>query len=131
MEFFLKVCSGVLVAVILVLTIPSDRKDFGLLLSMTICAMVAAAAFTYLKPVMDFAKQLQQVGGLDPTVMKILIKAVGIGIVGEIAALICKDAGNGSLGKTLQYLSASMILWLSLPLFTSLLDLLQRMLGKL
>lgn len=119
-----------MIAVILILAIPSDRKEFGLLLSMTVCVAVAIIAVSYLKPVISFVRQLQEVGNLDPDVLKIMLKAVGIGIVGEIAAMICKDSGNGSLGKTLQYLSATMMIWLSLPLFTSLLNLLQRMLGK-
>ena len=130
MELFIKVSSGVMIAVILILAIPSDRKEFGLLLSMTVCVAVAIIAVSYLKPVISFVRQLQEVGNLDPDVLKIMLKAVGIGIVGEIAAMICKDSGNGSLGKTLQYLSATMMIWLSLPLFTSLLNLLQRMLGK-
>ena len=130
MEVFIKVSSGVMIAIILILAIPPDRKEFGLLLSMTACVTVGMIAISYLKPVISFVKQLQSVGNIDSEALKILLKSVGIGIIGEIAVMICNDSGNGSLGKALQYLSATMILWLSLPLFTSLLNLLQRMLGK-
>ena len=130
MEVFIKVSSGVMIAIILILAIPPDRKEFGLLLSMTACVAVGMIAISYLKPVISFVKQLQAVGNIDSEALKILLKSVGIGIIGEIAVMICNDSGNGSLGKALQYLSATMILWLSLPLFTSLLNLLQRMLGK-
>lgn len=130
MEVFIKVSSGVMIAIILILAIPPDRKEFGLLLSMTACVTVGMIAISYLKPVISFVRQLQSVGNIDSEALKILLKSVGIGIIGEIAVMICNDSGNGSLGKALQYLSATMILWLSLPLFTSLLNLLQRMLGK-
>jgi hypothetical protein len=48
-----------------------------------------------------------------------------------LATLICTDAGNTALAKTVQILTTAMILWLSIPLFESLLDLVQAILGEL
>ena len=53
---------------------------------------------------------------------------VGVGIVTEIAVLICKDAGTESMGKTLQFVSAMAVLWMSIPVFEKLLTLLDRIL---
>ena len=61
----------------------------------------------------------------------ILLKAVGIGLVSEIAGLVCNDAGNGSLGKTLQMLGSAVILYLSLPIFTAMLELIREILREL
>lgn len=61
----------------------------------------------------------------------ILLKAVGIGLVSEIAGLVCTDAGNGSLGKTLQMLGSAVILYLSLPIFTAMLELIREILREL
>jgi hypothetical protein len=62
--------------------------------------------------------------------MGILLKVVGIGLIGEISALICTDSGNASLGKILQILSAAVILRLALPLLEQFLDLLEKVLGN-
>jgi stage III sporulation protein AD len=91
--------------------------------------MVGVLALTYLQPVVDFIRQLQATAQLDDGMLEILLKAVGIGLIGEIASLICADTGNAALGKSLQLLSAAVILWLSLPLLTQLLELLQQILG--
>lgn len=131
MDMFLRGCSAVLIAVILILTTGKDRKEFATALSIGVCAMTALMATEYLRPVLDFIRQLKELGNLDSDMVKVLLKAVGIGMLCEIAVLICDDAGNGSLGKTLQYLGTAVILWLSLPLFTMLLELLQRILGEL
>ena len=48
----------------------------------------------------------------------------------EITSLICTDAGNAALGKSVQILATCGILWLSIPLFTSLIDLLNKILGE-
>ena len=74
---------------------------------------------------------LEELSGLDGDMVAILLKATGIGIVAEIANLVCKDAGNESMGKSLQLLGSAVILYLSIPLFTALIDLLQKVLGEL
>lgn len=61
----------------------------------------------------------------------LLLKAVGIGLVSQIAGAVCTDAGNGALARQLQLLGNAAILYLSLPLFSGLLELLQEILGEL
>jgi len=93
--------------------------------------MAAATAMEYLRPVIEFINQLEQNGGLDHSMVRILLKVTGIGLIAEIAALVCSDSGNGSLGKAVKLLGSAAILWLSLPLYTMLMELLQRILGEL
>ena len=131
MTLFLQVCAGVLVAVLLILTLGSHGKEMGALLALAVCCMAVIAAMTYLRPVLDFLGTLEDLGNLDSDLVTILLKAAGIGLLAEIAALICADAGNASLGKAVQLLGTAAVLWLSLPLFTALMELLQTILGEL
>ena len=62
--------------------------------------------------------------------MKIVLKSAGIGLVGEVACMVCADSGHSSLGKAVQLLGNGTILWLSLPLFSGMLDLLREILGQ-
>lgn len=130
MELYWQGAAVVLLTVVLGLSLGSQKKDMGLLLTMGACCLVATVAVSYLKPVVEFVQQLQDLGQLDNDMLKILLKAVGIGIIGEIASLICTDSGNGALGKTLQLLTSSVILWLSLPLLKGLLEMIQEILGE-
>lgn len=102
-----------------------------MVLSIAVCCMVALTALEYLSPVISFVSQLEQIGGLDHSMIRILLKVVGIGMVSEIAALVCSDSGSSSLGKTVKLLGSAVILWLSLPLYSMLVELLQRILGGL
>jgi len=104
-------------------------KEYALLLSVGACCLVLVAAFQFLEPVLDLLKQLQTLGNLQPQWLSVMLKAVGIGLVVEMGALICSDAGNASLGKTLQILGAVAVLWLSIPLMNSLISLLEQILG--
>ena len=130
MTAFWQGAAAVLLTVVLCLAIGKQGKEAGLLLTLAVCCMVGALALSYLQPVVEFVRQLQSLGQLDNGMLEILLKTVGIGLIGEIASLICADAGNAALGKSLQLLSAATILWLSIPLLTQLLELLQQILGE-
>ncbi len=131
MENYLQACAAVLLALVLILCLGSREKDMGALLAILVCCLVSLMSLRYLEPVINFLDKLEALGGLNSSMISILLKAVGIGMVSEIAALICSDSGNGSLGKTLQMLGSAVILWLSLPLFTMLIELLESILGEL
>lgn len=130
MNVFLKVIAGVLIALVLSLVLDKQGKDISLLLILTVCTMVMLVIVNYLQPVLDFIKRLQIMGQLDPEILEILMKAVGIGLIAEITGLICVDAGNGALGKTLQMLAGAVIIWMSIPLLNQLLTLIEKILGE-
>ena len=130
MGTFLSVLAAVLLAVVLGLVLNKQNKDMSLMLTMAVCAMVLIAAAVYLRPVLDFVKKLQSVGNLDSDILQIILKSVGIALVGEIAGMICNDSGFGAMGKAIRILSMVVILWLSLPLMESLLELLQKIMGE-
>ncbi|MBR4109877.1 MAG: hypothetical protein IKK41_06190 [Oscillospiraceae bacterium] len=131
MDVFLKAAAGVLVAVILVLVLMKQGKDLSVLLIVAVCAMVLCAALSYLQPIKDLIIRLQTIGQLDSDTLSILLKAVGIGLIAEVTGLICADAGNAAMGKTLQFLASAVILWLAIPLLNELLELLDTILGAI
>ncbi len=127
MDGVVKVLCGALIAVILGLALRQQGKDVALLLSIAVCCMVVAVGVSYLTPVLEFVQQLNSSTGINSDFLQILLKSVGIGLVAEIAGLICTDAGNAALAKTIQILAAAVILWLALPLMRALLELIQKM----
>lgn len=131
MSGFLQASAGVLLTVIMVLALGKEGKQSALLLVLAVCAMVGVLALGYLSPVVDFMKRLSAIGQINGQMLGILMKVVGIGLIGELAGLICADSGHASLGKVLQILSAAVILRLALPLLEQLLELLERVLGEI
>ena len=130
MEQFYKITALALVTTVLTLVVRRQEKDFALLLTMAGCAMAGMVLFTFLEPVLDFLSTLQTLGDLNGGMLMILIKAVGVGLVAEIAGMVCADGGNASLGKVIQLVGSAVILRLSLPIFQMLMDLMTRILGE-
>ncbi len=131
MELYWKTAAAVLLTVILVLAVGRQEKDMGTVLSMAVCAMAGTVVISYLEPVMDLLWKLEDMGGLGGGMLGILLKAVGIALVTQMARKICTDAGNGSLGAMLELLGSAVILYLSIPLFDSFLTLLREILGEI
>ena len=131
MSDYLKIAAGIIVAVILWVTVNKSNKDISVLLTMAVCAIVCIAGLGYLRPVIRFMEKLKDLGRLDGELFLLLIKVVGVGMIAEISMLICKDAGNESMGKTLQILSAFVVLCMSVPVFEKLMSLLDTILGTI
>lgn len=128
---YLRLCAIALVGVILILTLERNQKEIGLVLGLVVCCLVICGSITYLSPVIDFIDQLEELSNIDHELLRIVLKAAGISILADIVNLICADSGNASLGKALHMLGISVILWLSIPLFQALIDLLQSVLGEI
>lgn len=131
MDLFLKAVAAALITSVVGLVLAKQGKDMFLLLTLAACAIIGAVAFAYLNPVIAFIRKLANMTTLNLELLAVILKTVGIGMVGELAGLVCTDAGNAALAKTIQILTTAMILWLSIPLFESLLDLVQTILGEL
>lgn len=131
MSNFFQVTGGVLISVILGLTLSKHGKDFSVVLILLVSCMVLAVMAGYLEPIIDFVGELLRLSELQNELLTPVLKATAIGIVAEIASLICTDSGNAALGKSIQLLAVAVILWLALPLLRSLLELMQRMLGNI
>ena len=119
--------AAALIAAVLGLTL--GKKDFSLVLSMAVCCLAAAAAAVYIEPVLKLLKELEAVSGLDGGMVTILLKSAGIGLVTTLASMICQDAGSASLAKTMHMLGTGAVLYLSVPVFRAVLELLRDILG--
>lgn len=128
MEGFLQATGAVLIGIILTRTLSGWDKSWASILTMGVCAMVLLLGIQYLEPVVAFLRELESLGNLQTDLLTILLKTAGIGILTEITALLCADSGNASLAQSLRILSAGVILWLSLPVFQALLELIREIL---
>lgn len=130
MDIFVKTTAGVLIAVVLSVVLEKQGKDLSVLLVLAVCSMVAVAAMEIFREIISFLRRLESLGELNHDILTVLLKSVGIALLAEITALVCADSGKGALGKVLQLLATAVILWISLPLFTELMDLVETILGS-
>lgn len=127
---YLRFAAAALIGLILVLVVGRQSRDLGMLLSLAVCVLLALGAMEFLEPVMELLDELKRLGELDGGAVGILLRCAGIGMVSELAGLLCADAGEGAMGKSLQICANAAILWLSLPLLRQVLTMIGEVLAK-
>ena len=131
MNDFVKAAAIALISVILCQVLARQNKDISSLLSLAVCALIAIAAMQYIHPMIDFFRRLKVIGQLDPELFGILIKAVGVGILSEITEMVCMDSGNNALAKSIHIMATAVIIWLSLPLLNTFIQMIENVLEAL
>ncbi len=129
MDYIFKICAAILIVCVISLVIEKKEKDITIVL--TICASCCVLLFclSFLRPVVEFVHSLEEIAMVDSQALRIVFKVIGISMIAEISSLICQDAGRSALGKAVQVSATVLILWISLPLFTKLIELVSKILG--
>ena len=130
MDIIIKASALALIVSVLYQMVSGRNKEIGILLVVLGCSLILMIAVSFIEPVFSFLRNLQVLSNLNEEMFSILLKSVGIGLLTEVAVLVCNDMGNASIGKTLQILATVVILWISLPMLNSLLELIGEILGK-
>lgn len=129
MDLFWKTIAGTLIGVVLAAQFINTEKHIGILLKLFLCVMGMAVIVTLLRPIIDFLQELEELGDLRNDILMVLLKASGLGITSEIAANACMDAGSPALNKMITLLGTAAILSVSIPVFRTLLELIQQIAG--
>lgn len=95
-----------------------SNKEMSFLLTAGAAALLALAALEGAAPVIS--QLMEAAGGLPGKYLKVMLKAVGIGLVGQFASHACKDAGESALAFGVELSAKAAILAAVFPLLTEL-----------
>ena len=129
MEGFWKAAAILILTVVLGSAIGKTEKDLTVVLSLSACCIILMVALQYLSDVLAFLWELgNRVSDRNPFT-GILMRIAGVSLVTEVSSLLSSDTGNSSLGKAMQILGNSVILFLSLPILEAFLTVIQEIMG--
>jgi len=131
MEIFWKTVGASLIALILGMILAKRSPDAATVLTLLVCCMLLGVAVGFLTPIVDYVHTLSSLGGIDRNNLEILMKATALGLISQISAMLCADAGNSALGKGIEIMAVCAILWVSLPLLSELVELISDVVGQL
>ena len=129
MENYWKACAIMILTVVLGAALGKTEKDLSVVLTLAACCIILMVALEYLSDILVFLWELGSgIGDRNPFT-GILLKIAGVALVTEVSSLFSSDAGNSSLGKAMQILGNSAILFLSLPILEGFLEIIREILG--
>ena len=94
-----------------------------MLVSLAAAALIFGWILADLIPAFSVMRELMERAALSSEVVKILIKALGVCCLCELAGQVCREAGQLAIASKIDLAGKVTILLLALPLFRELLEL--------
>ena len=129
MQGFLQATVIGIVAVLLTGVLRKHNQEIGILLTLAACILIGVLLVQLAEPVLEFLSKLRNVAGLDKTLTEPILKTIGIGLITQIGATVCADAGENAIAKLIEVCGAVLALYVSLPLMEAILSLIDTMSG--
>ena len=121
----LKLSALALAAALLCLTLKKQSPELALALSLCALALGAWVILSALKPVLNLAASLARRAELEEGLTAPLWKCMGLGLLTELTASVCADAGQNALAKLVELGGGILCLAASLPLLQAVLALVE------
>lgn len=110
--------------------IKSIRPEIGLVIGLVSSLMLAVYGLKEMKQVLDVFETIRTYSGIPKSYFQILLKLIGISFLCEFASNICKDSGQATIGKQIEFIGKLSILVVSIPIFQTLLETVQKLMGS-
>lgn len=106
-----------LIAMILCVLLKGYRPEYSVFLSLTVGILILLMTLDALVPVMETLTELIEISGQGREAFTILLKALGVCFITQLASDACKDAGEGAIASKVELAGKVVILLLAMPLF--------------
>ena len=109
-------------AAVLALVIKKSNPELCLMLGILAAIMAVYYGYRAMTPVVDMVGELSRYAALSSSFYSPVLKCLGIGIVTQIGAGICKDAGQAAAATGVELCGTAAAVLCTLPLIRSLLS---------
>lgn len=131
MEAAGKIAALAIVSAVLCVLIRENQKPVSILLSLFGCIGLILIGFAFFEPVIAVLDKLADLSGVEDEIVAPMLKVAGVGLLTQISAGICTDAGEGALAKSVELVGTVLAMYASLPLILAVLELVEKMMGGL
>ena len=119
---YVKILAIGLVTTFAVLVVKQFRNDFAILIGVVGSILMLILISNQVSFLFAQISQIFIKTNIDTSIISSLLKIVGIGYITEFSANICNDTGCASIGDKILFCGKVLILFMSLPIINSLVD---------
>ena len=117
---------GILSALLCVI-VRQYKPEMALGISAACGVLILIAVITMLSPSVEAIVRLTEAAGLDNGYAAILLKALAVCYITQLSADCCRDAGEAAIAAKIELAGKAAIVVISLPIFTSLAELVTKL----
>lgn len=123
MEVF-KIVGVAVLALAIILVLKEQKPEMALMLTIVTGVCLLIFAITKMSGIIDMLNELVSKSGMNKEFLEIILKVTGIAYIVEFGKNICLDAGQSAIASKLEIAGKVIILTLSLPLISALIQVL-------
>ena len=117
------------VTAVTALLLKSARPELSFAVTVAGCIILLLMIFDLVKDSLSVFHDIAQNTGIDATLIKILLKMIGVGYLVEFSAGLLNDFGQNSLADKLIFAGKIVVLILAVPILESVLSLIGSLIG--
>ena len=112
-----------LLALIIIVLLKQYKPEFAIYVSMIAGVLILVLSIQKLTGIINLLQSLANKTYINKSFLSILLKITGIAFITEFAVSICSDAGEKAIASKIEIGSKVIIIAMSIPIITSLLEL--------
>ena len=112
-----------LLALIIIVILKQYKPEFAIYVSMIAGVLILVLSIQKLTGIINLLQSLANKTYINKSFLSILLKITGIAFITEFAVSICSDAGEKTIASKIEIGSKVIIIAMSIPIITSLLEL--------
>lgn len=118
----IKIIGVAFVALIIVVIMKQYRPEFAIYVSLIAGAIILFLVLDKLTGVIGLLQNIASKANVNSKYLGLLLKITGIAFLSEFAISICQDAGEGAIATKVEIGSKIIIIAMSIPIISSLLE---------
>ena len=123
MEEIIKIIGIGLVALVIIIILKQYRPEYAIYVSIIAGILILFLAMEKLSGVINLLQSISDKTFINKQFLGILLKITGIAIITEFAVSVCSDAGEKAIATKIEMGSKVIIIAMSIPIISSLLEL--------
>lgn len=123
MEEIIKIIGIGLVALVIIVILRQYRSEYAIYISMIAGILILFLAVDKISGIVNLLQSISDKTYINKNFLNTLIKITGIAFLTEFAVSVCSDAGEKAIASKIEIGSKVVIITMSIPIITSLLEL--------
>lgn len=123
MQELTKIIGIGLLTLVIIIILKQYKPEFAIYASIIAGILILVIAFEKMTGIIELLQTISNKTYINKSFLTILIKITGIAFLTEFAVSICSDAGEKAIANKIEIGSKIIIITMSIPIITSLLEL--------
>ena len=124
----IKIIGIALIALIIIIMLKQYRPEYAIFISILTGVLILFLVIDRLTGIVNLIESIKDKFSINTQFIALLIKITGIAFLSEFAVSVCKDSGEAAIASKIEIGSKIIIISMSIPIISSLLEIILKIL---